>query len=290
MRVSDLAIYPLKSGRGIHLSQSRVLRHGLEQDRRMMLISPSGAFVTQRELPALARISARCDSVSCSLECDDGRSLHISLNHFHHRKSVTIWESTVDVAIAPEEANQALSAWLGQPIELCLFDERASRTASENWAAPGTPVTFSDGYPVLITTTASLAALNADMAAHGEGAVGMERFRPNLVIDCDQPWAEDQWASLSIGGIAFDLVKPCSRCIITSQDQQTGSRNGPSPIAAMGRLRMSADQRVRGVLFGWNAVPRHEGRVSLGDSIEIVEIRPAGIPLKKRGVTHQENP
>ncbi|HBF30589.1 MOSC domain-containing protein [Rhizobium sp.] len=283
MKISAISIYPLKSARGIDLIHADVLPRGLVGDRIMMLVSPSGAFLTQREIPALARVQAREDGGHYHLGFDNHRSLHLSQRDFSQRKSVTVWRSTVDVVIANEETNSTLSTWFGQPLELALFDDQAHRTANEQWAGPNTPITFTDGYQVLITNTASLAALNADMAAYGEGSIGMDRFRANIVIDCDQPWAEDQWASLSIGGIIFDLVKPCSRCIITTQDQTTGSRDQPSPMAAMGRMRMSADPRVRGVLFGWNAVPRAHGVIRVGDTADVLHLRTDGIPLKQRG-------
>ncbi|MBB4955820.1 uncharacterized protein YcbX [Agrobacterium vitis] len=282
MKISDLAIYPLKSARGIEVIEASVTGHGLMGDRRLMLISPSSEFITQRELPSLARITAVCDGAFYHLSFDDGRRLDVPQSSFVQRKQVMVWRSTVDAAIADTATNLHLSDWLGQPVELAWFDDQAHRTANEEWAGPDTPVTFADGYQVLITNTASLTALNADMAAHGEGNVGMERFRANIVIDSDRPWAEDQWASLSIGGIRFDLVKPCTRCIMTSQDQTTGSRSGASPLPALGRLRMSGDPRVRGVLFGWNAVPRGEGVIRLGDSVDVLHMRPDGIALKQR--------
>jgi hypothetical protein len=110
----------------------------------------------------------------------------------------------------------------------------------------------------------------------------MERFRPNIVIDCDEAWPEDRWAAIEIGGIRLDLVKPCARCIMTTQDQVSGSRDVPNPMPAMGRIRMSADRRVPGPLFGWNAVPRGEGTVSIGDSVTVVEGRPEGWAFKIR--------
>lgn len=287
MKISGLAVYPLKSARGIDLTLADVRAHGLAGDRQMMLVSPSGQFVTQRELPALAGLVVRPEGTGYHLAFQNKSDLQVAQTAFQQRKMVTVWRSDVDAAVADPATNQTLSEWLGQPVELALFDNQSSRTASEDWAPAGTPVMFSDGYQVLITNTASLEALNADMKAHGEGHVGMERFRANIVIDSHEPWAEDHWASLSIGGIVFDLVKPCTRCIMTTQDQTDGSREGPSPMAAMGRLRMSADPRVRGVLFGWNAVPRTQGTIHLGDQVEVLHVREGGIALKQRRVPGQ---
>lgn len=282
MHVSELHIYPLKSGRGIALPAAKVDARGLSGDRRMMLADPSGHFITQRELPALATLTALPQSTHLHLSLADGREMMVAPPHPERRMSVAIWKSIVDAAVAEDSVNARLSEWFGRAVKLVFFDGEAERSASSEWAGPDTPVTFTDGYQVLVTTTGSLAALNDDMASHGEGGVGMERFRPNIVIDCDEPWAEDRWAAIEIGGIRFDLVKPCARCIMTTQDQQTGSREVANPMPAMGRIRMSADRRVPGPLFGWNAVPRGEGRLSVGDAVQVVEEKPDAWAIKTR--------
>lgn len=281
MRITELNIYPLKSGRGISLSESLIAPEGLPGDRRLMLIDPAGQFITQRELPDIASIITRAEQGGYTLSME-GKG-HVHALPSTKRSDATVWRSTVDAAIANDEANAALSSWLGRDVKLAFFDETSRRSANIDWTGDDTPVTFADGYQILLTTTASLAALNQDMEANGEGEVGMERFRPNIVVETDEAWAEDLWAAIEINGIRFDLVKPCTRCIMTSQDQQTGSRDVPSPIKAMGRIRMSADRRVPGVLFGWNLTPRGEGSIAVGDALKVVGQRSEGWPIKTRG-------
>lgn len=283
MHITELHVYPLKSARGIALPSARLDALGISGDRRMMLTDPSGHFITQRELPELARLTALPQATHLQLTLSDGRDMMVAPPHPDRRMDVAVWKSVVSAAVAEDSVNVRLSEWFGRPVKLVFFDGVASRKASAEWAGPDSPVSFADGYQVLVTTTGSLKALNADMAAHGEGSVGMERFRPNIVVDCDEAWAEDGWASIEIGGIAFDLVKPCARCIMTTQDQETGSREGANPMPAMGRIRMSADRRVPGPLFGWNAVPRGEGVLNIGDTVRVTEKRPDGWAIKKRG-------
>ncbi|NKN37952.1 MOSC domain-containing protein [Agrobacterium sp. a22-2] len=282
MQVSELHIYPLKSARGIALTSSDVDAHGLVGDRRMMVVDPSGHFVTQRELPALATLTVTPGAGKVQLLLDDGRSVTTPLPDPDRRMDVAVWKSIVSAAVADDATNAALSDWLGRDLKLVHFDERARRIANPEWAGPDTPVTFADGYQVLITTTGSLNGLNADMQAHGEAPVGMDRFRPNIVIDCDEPWADDRWLAIEINGIRFDLVKPCARCIMTTQDQRTGSRDIASPMPAMGRLRMSADRRVPGPLFGWNATPRDHGAVAVGDTVTVISERSESWAIKRR--------
>ncbi|MBY5466249.1 MOSC domain-containing protein [Rhizobium leguminosarum] len=282
MRVSDLFIYPLKSARGIALPAADIDAYGLPGDRRAMITDAQGHFITQRELPDLARIEVRPEATAFRLLMQGKTDISVTPPQPENRMDVTVWKSAVSAAVADPESNRQLSEWLGREVRLVFFDGQARRTANAEWAGEATPVTFTDGYQILVTTTGSLKALNADLAAHGEGSVGMERFRPNIVIDTDEAWTEDRWAAIEIAGIRFDLVKPCSRCIMTTQDQLTGSREGPNPMPAMGRIRMSADRRVPGPLFGWNVTPRGNGRITIGDTVNIIEERPEGWALKRR--------
>lgn len=281
MQIRQLNIYPVKSARGISLSESIISAEGLRGDRRAMIVDAAGQFITQRELPALATLKVAPEQGGYRLSIE-GKGEVLALPS-SARLDVTVWKSSVNAAVAIDEANAALSNWLGQEMKLAFFDEQSKRLANVEWTGSETPVTFADGYQILVATTASLEALNADMTANGEGSVGMERFRPNIVLDTDEPWAEDRWAAIDINGIRFDLVKPCTRCIMTTQDQMTGSRDVPSPMKAMGRIRMSADRRVPGVLFGWNLTPRGEGLVRLGNVAKVVEWRHEAWPLKRRG-------
>ncbi|MFT4001781.1 MAG: MOSC domain-containing protein [Rhizobium sp.] len=282
MHVSDLFIYPLKSARGIAIPSAAIDAFGLAGDRRAMLVDPSGHFFTQRELQDLARIDIQPAPSHLRLKMDGKADIIVPPPHPENRMDVVVWKSEVSASVADEETNKALSNWLGREIRMVFFDRLAKRVASPEWAGEDTPVTFADGYQILITTTGSLKALNANLSAHGEGAVGMERFRPNIVIDIDEEWPEDRWAAIEIGGIRLDLVKPCARCIMTTQDQRTGSRDVPNPMPAMGRIRMSADRRVPGPLFGWNVVPRGEGTVKIGDTVKVLEERSEGWALKRR--------
>jgi uncharacterized protein YcbX len=280
MTVTGLNIHPLKSGRAIPKTAVAVRLDGLADDRRFMVADPEGRFITQRELQALAQVEAYPIDGTLRLvmrereivpRFDPGRRLQ-----------VTVWDSTVDAALADEASCAALSAWLGRDVRLVHMDGRASRHVGENWAGRPVPVGFADGFPVLITTTGSLADLNRTLVAKGQEPVGMERFRTNILIEHDEPWEEDLWEAVEIGGIVFDLVKPCARCIMTTQDQTTGERIGGNPVQGLAEKRMSADRRVAGVLFGWNAVPRGDGELRLGDPVRVVGRRSERWPMKVR--------
>jgi hypothetical protein len=194
------------------------------------------------------------------------------------RLEVAIWEHRVSAALADARASDWLSTVLREDMRLVHMDGRAERMKEGIWTAP-LPVSFADAYPALVTTTGSLAAVNAEIERRGGTAVPMRRFRPNIVIACEEPWREDFWRVLRIGGIELELVKPCDRCVVTTKDQETGEILGHEPIASLTGLRRSADPRIKGVLFGWNCAPRVLGRVCVGDRVEILEERPGGFPI-----------
>ena len=281
MKIAELNIYPMKSARGIPLDAALCRATGLEGDRIAVLTEPDGRFITQRDLPALARVTARPGPDGLVLSMDGKDAIETGPSR-EQRIDVTVWKDAVNAAASIGAADDMLSDWFDRPVRLAFFDSAAQRIASRDWVGDETPVSFADGFQVLVTTTGSLAALNADLTAHGAEEVGMERFRPNIVVDCDEAWAEDGWAGIEIGDIAFDFVKPCTRCIMTTQDQTTGSREGANPLPALGRLRMSADRRVPGPLFGWNAVPRGEGMLRVGDPVTVTKSTAERWPVKTR--------
>lgn len=280
MRIESLHIYPVKSMRGLTVQRTILTPSGLLGDRRFMIVDPSGQFITQRECAALARIEVLPQAGYLLLRRDEDEIMVAIPSG--PRMQVAVWRSIVDAAVAADSVNARLSAWLDRDVCLVFADQSSQRTASAAWAGEGVPLGFADGYPVLVTTTASLKDLNRHLTEKGEKAVGMERFRPNIVIDCDEPWAEDRWASLEIAGMRLDLVKPCVRCIITTQDQKTGEQGKGDPLPALRHMRFSVDKREPGPIFGWNAVPRGQVELSVGDQVDVAVARPEGWPLKVR--------
>ena len=280
MRVCDLFVYPLKSARAVPVREADVELLGLRGDRRYMLVDSAGHLVSQRDLQALAQVTAQIGPDGLTLE-RDGECLLVRLDP-DRRIEVKIWTSLVEAVLADAATNAAMSRWFGQPVRLVYQDAGAERLVGAAWAGAPIPVSLADGYPLLLTTTGSLKALNATMTTQHQPVIGMDRFRPNLVVDCEEAWDEDAWEAIEIGGIRFDLVKPCERCIMTTQDQMSGERIGGNPIQGLAIERMSADPRVRGVLFGWNLVPRATGVIAVGDVVRILGRRGETWPMRRR--------
>lgn len=273
MKLGSIHIFPVKSGAGVDVDRARVEREGLAGDRRWMLVDAHGAFLSQREMPRLARLDVTLQSDGLILAYEEAGERFVPTPSGENRIEATVWRDTVDAALADEATNAALSRWLGQPVRLAYMDDPASRFANAEFAGADSPVSFADGFPILVATQASLRALNASIVATGAEAVPMSRFRPNLVVDDAEPWAEDGWATIRIGDAVLDLVKPCARCVMTTIDQATGVRAGDEPLRSLAHVRRSADPRAPGVLFGWNAVPRGGADIVIGAEVVVEEMR-----------------
>ena len=270
MRLASVHVHPLKGGAIMDVPAAEIGRVGLAGDRRWMAIDPGNRFLSQRELPALATIRAepsgerglrlaRADATTVAQATDD-------------RVDALIWRSTVSLALARAEDHEWLSDELGRAVRLVHFDAGSER-GTNGLFAPDGRVALADGYPVLVTTRASLDALNDDVLAAGGSPVPMQRFRPNLVIEGAVAWEEDSWHRIAVGDVEVDLVKPCDRCTVTTVDQVEGRLDGAEPLDTLRRTRRSGDPRVPGVLFGWNAVARGSGTVRAGAEVGVLARR-----------------
>lgn len=280
MRVASLHIYPIKGTRAVDIDRARFEHRGLEGDRRWVVVDATGSFVTQRSHPRLAQISTVPTRTGLRMSAPGAGELLVDRPPGSERVEVTVWEHRVNAALADGRADTWLSNFFGEELRLAYMDGASERLKRGIWTNAPLPISFADAYPVLIVTTGSLAALNAEIARRGSAPVPMTRFRPNVVIDCDETWQEDTWKTLRLGAIEVDLVKPCDRCVVTTKDQMSGETMGEEPIASLMRLRMSGDPRVKGVLFGWNAAPRVTGEVAVGDRVEILNERREGFSIK----------
>ena len=266
MKLDSLHIYPIKSSRGVDLTQSLLKPRGLEFDRRWMLVDQQGGFISQRSHRKLAQLCVKPTDYGVVIDLG-----HIELSVHRpmgERVEVTVWKSTLRAPVADAQTNKVLSDWLGVDVRLVYMDEAAHRPTSSDWAA-GHETSFSDGYPVLVTNTASLRVLNDYIEAQGHAPISMARFRPNVVVDTNEPFREDHWKRLKIGETELELVKPCTRCIVTTLDPKTGDVNPEPVMEALRKFRMSEDPRNKGVLFGVNAVVRKGGMLSVNMPVQV---------------------
>ncbi|MGW2488383.1 MOSC domain-containing protein [Streptomyces sp. NPDC001606] len=269
--VHSLHVHPVKAFRGLRCREAVVEPWGLAGDRRWTLVDDGGKVVTQREQPRLALAAAEpLAGGGVRLSAPGRIPLTVRVPEPTATVPVDIFGTKVEAVPAAAEAHAWCSAYLGSGVRLVHMDDPATRRPVDpGHALPGETVSFADGYPLLVTTTASLDALNSLMAegdhAH-EGPLPMNRFRPNLVVAGTDAWAEDSWSRLSVGDVLFRAAKPCGRCVVTTTDQDTAAR-GREPLRTLARHR-----RVGGkLLFGVNLVPLSTGTIRVGDPVRVEE-------------------
>ncbi len=248
--IASLHIYPVKSCRGIDLTAARMTATGLEWDRRWMIVDGRDRFVTQRTHPKLATISTAVGNGRLELSTDGHPPLVVDARADGATRRVEIWRDICSGIDAGAAAAAWLSRLLGDALRLVRIDEREPRLADPYYAGPvPQPVTFTDGYPLLLLSRESLAELNRRLPA----LVPMNRFRPNIVIEGVAAHAEDGAVSFRSGAVVLRGVKHCTRCVTTTTDQRDGSRDEHNePLATLKRYRF--DRKLRGVAFGQNCV------------------------------------
>lgn len=262
--LSSLHLYPVKSCAPLAVEAAEVESRGLAHDRRWMIVDEQGKFLTGRELPGLTLLRARPrDNGELQLDAPGMSTLKLAPATCNGRVSVTVWDHTVDAALADAAANAWISRYLQRPARLVHMDAAAHRAVSETHARPGDVVSFADGYPMLLISQAAMDQLNGKLAQ----SISILRFRPNLVIAGTAAHAEDEWKRVRIGTVEFDVVKACVRCVFTTVDFDRGERD-PSgePLRTLIEYRRSP----KGVTFGQNLIPRGSGTLRVGDAVTVL--------------------
>jgi hypothetical protein len=246
--VAALFIYPVKGCRGIALSSARVTGRGLEHDREWMVVDADGRFVSQRTEPRLATITAAITPTSLRLTAPGAGPLALPLEQTGVTSPVTVWRDTVPGIDQGPAAAAWLSARLAGAYRLVRFDPAARRLCNPTYAGTsGAHTAFADGYPLLVLSEASLDDLNGRLVT----PLPIDRFRPNLVLSGVDPYDEDHIDQIMVGEVALKMVKPCTRCHVTTIDQQTLER-GLEPLHTLAGYRHNA--LLDGVAFGMNAI------------------------------------
>jgi hypothetical protein len=261
VRIAALAVHPIKSCGAVPVDEALLIETGLEWDREWMLVDAHGDMLTQRELPRLALVQPDWRNGQWRLRAPGMLALHLSPDHVGNATRVQVWDDRVRAYDMGDLAAQWFADFLGPPqgrgVRLVRFDPEQRRLSSARWTGEvEAENAFSDGFPILVASTASLADLNQRLQARGQAAVTMARFRPNLVLTGLAAWDEDHLRDVSIhtedGPVRLRLVKPCSRCPIPNIDP-VSAEAGHEPGDTLAGFR--SDPRVGGaVTFGVNAV------------------------------------
>ena len=277
MLLTSLNIHPVKSTAIRAVASAEVTPGGLDGDRTWVIVDAEGVLVSAREQHSLFAITA------------DTPTTDPSLTSALRLRAADLPDLLVDVptgelvrARVHEQELQGIpagpqvDAWLRKAVgrddlRLVWCDDPTRRTLNPAHSRPGDHTAYADGYPVTIATEASLRQLNDWIT---EGALGrgeeppaplpMERFRPNIVVDGDSPFAEDDWTSVQVGHVRFRVAKPTDRCVMTTIDLET-LQTSKEPIRTLARHRL-VDHKT---LFAVNLIPETTGRISVGDAVTV---------------------
>ncbi len=276
MQIQSLHLYPIKSLGGIAVAEAVVDEKGFRHDRRFMLVTPAGNFITQRANPNMALIDvaiagetlrvwhryAPDDALTVPLIPEPDTLIPIP---------VSIWDSdNVGAVAVSDEADAWFSRVLVQPCRLVFMPDRTRRAITSSYVRSDTPeaypiVSFADGFPYLVASQESLDELNRRLPE----PIEMARFRPNIVVSgISGPHDEDAWAEYTLGPATFYGPKPCVRCVLTTIDPQTGLK-GLEPLKTLATYRRVNNN----IIFAANAIADHSSTgqvVRVGDAVGVI--------------------
>lgn len=260
--LTGLYVYPVKSARGIALEAADITRMGIRHDRRFMVVDEQGRFITQREHPELARLETAIQGEELQLTFRGVGELRLPLEPTEGAaRPVSVWGDEVLALDLGSQAKTFFEHLLGVPASLVYLPEESARVPSERYARSEDRVGFADGYPYLLASTESLTDLNTRIGH----ILPMNRFRPNLVVSGALAYAEDDWRHIRIGGLGFEVVKPCTRCVMTTTDQASGERMGKEPLKTLADYHRFENQAA----FAQNVIARSFGALALGAHVEV---------------------
>ncbi len=268
MQIAALYSYPVKGGAPLAHTQMELDGRGPLHDRRWLVIDSADQFLSQRDLPRLALMQPAFQADALTLTAPEMNPLRIPLAWQPGRmRDVTIWKDTCRAWDEGDAAAEWVSRYLGIEARLVRMADDFVRRVDERYAPQLAQTGFSDGFPLLVVSQASLDALNQRLLERGAEAIPMSRFRPNVVINGCDAFAEDEWKTIQANGVLLDVVKPCARCKVTTVDQATATiPDSDEPLATLATFR-----RWNGkVIFAQNAIHRAPGMLRQGDAVTVI--------------------
>jgi uncharacterized protein YcbX len=279
MHISEINIYPVKSLKGISLTEAAVEKRGFRHDRRWMLTDKDGMFFTQREFPRMATIAVEVGNDCLRFSAPGAEDLRIPAEPaIGSNQQVTVWSSTCECAIYDDAVNDWFGQVLDTDCQLVYMPDETERHVSEIFDTGDDIVSFADGYPLLLIGENSLEDLNSRL----DERVPMTRFRPSVVVTGPAAFDEDGWHRIKVGDATFRVAKPCARCVMTTVDQAEGEFTGKEPLKTLAAFRAARDiypntfeslgLTASSTLFGQGLIPETTGvTIRLGDPIEVIE-------------------
>jgi len=278
-KVSHIAMYPVKGCARVDLQSARIGRNGLEGDRKYMVVrEETGAdgvhhFVTQRD--KRSREEARPQSLA---------TLALIKPEIVHGELGLTWMGSDPIAVARDQhtgdevrveihkevvsavdQGEPVARWLSQHLEVRVRLVEAGgsfhRLARQNYAQNTNQIMFHDAYPIHWVMQESV----DELSKIAKREIPWTRFRPNIVGEGGEPQVEHEIYEGKIGEVSFVQPKPCTRCPVTTVDQEAGERRGNEPLTSLNDYKRW--DKTGEVLFGENILPSQSGLIRVGDDI-----------------------
>ena len=264
MHVTRIRVYPVKSFAGVDIDSAEVLPWGLAADRRWGVIDMAGKPVTASARNGLLALTAEpLADGGVRLRGGGGSGEPLHLGPPTDAAPIAVGYSRQGTALpAGAEADEWLSGHLGTAVRLVWQPDPNARAINPaHGGLPGESLSLADAGPLLLTSEASLARLD-EWTGSETPALDMLRFRPNVVIDGDEPFAEDDWPFVELGDVRFRVSEVCDRCVVTTIDPSTIAR-GHEPIRALSEHRRWDGK----TWFGIRLIPESSGFIAVGDTV-----------------------
>lgn len=265
-RITHLNIYPLKSTQAQALEKVQVMPRGLQHDRRWALINSENRTITGRDFPKLLDLSVKTEAQGLQVLLSGEKVLSVALPTTEaERVAVHVFSNSSTALVAESAVNQWFSDYLNTAARLVFMDEDSERALGAKYGGTEKDtVSLADEAPVLLISAASLGDLNERL----EQPVTMAHFRPNIIVEDTEPFAEDKWKRIRIGTAEFKAGRQCKRCIFTTIDPITKQKNAHGePLRTLSTYR----KQDGGVIFGQLFIPVKMGEIKVGDRVEVVK-------------------
>lgn len=279
IELTGIYIYPVKSLRGVSVREAALESGRVAGDRDWLLVDAAGRFMHQRDYPQMARVDLRITAHGISVRADGLSELRIARTDSSAiaAKALThvrLWRRSAPVMrVSPE-----VDAWFTEALAVrCHLMAFVPGAPAFDVPSSELNASLQDATPFHLTAEDSLADLNHRIADNGvdpTGGVGtsapipMNRFRPNLVVRGAEPYAEDRWRTVAVGDSTLRWVKPCTRCVMTTTDQETGTRASKEPLHTLAKFRRWGSD----VVFGHYFVADTWGdKLRVGDKVTVLD-------------------
>ncbi|CAL5072831.1 unnamed protein product [Urochloa decumbens] len=289
--VKSILIYPIKSCRGIAVSQAPIASTGFRWDRQWVVVNPKGRAYTQRVEPKLALVQVELPPEAFAEDWHPTADHHMVIRapgmdplkiplaaERATVDDVSVWEWSGSAYDEGTEAAEWFSTYFEKPSRLVRFKEVSETRPTDPNYAQGYKIMFADCYPFLIASQGSLDALNEIL----KEPVPMNRFRPNILVDGCNPYSEDLWKTVKINNLTFQGVKLCNRCKVPTINQDNGIA-GTEPTETLLTFRSDkvlrpSHKNTRQVYFGQNLICKEslsgkgKGKIiKVGDPVYVLQ-------------------